>query len=187
MPQTSEPRPEVTPLPPGGHALRQRRMSPRRAEAVVHRAAQLPVSNETSAGGVAVLVEAGVALAACIGRRNRAGRLEWCLPKGHIEGDETPEQAAVREVAEETGITAEIIQPIGIIDYWFTGDDRRVHKVVHHFLLEAKGGVITAENDPDREAEVAQWIPVHSLGSRLAFPNERKIARAAAQLLAIGT
>ncbi len=131
-------------------------------------------------------VEDGVALAACIGRRNRAGRLEWCLPKGHIEGEETPEEAAIREVAEETGITAEVIQPIGVIDYWFTGDDRRVHKVVHHYLLEAKGGYITTENDPDREAEVAEWIPVHTLGSRLAFPNERKIARAAAELLAIG-
>ena len=93
------------------------------------------VSNEISAGGIAIRIENGIAYAACIGRRNRAGRLEWCLPKGHIERGETPERAAVREVAEETGIDAEIIQPLGTIDYWFTGDDRRVHKVVHHFLL----------------------------------------------------
>lgn len=130
-------------------------------------------------------VEDGVAYAACIGRRNRAGRLEWCLPKGHIEAGETPEEAAIREVAEETGIDADIIRPIGVIDYWFTGDDRRVHKVVHHFLMEARGGIITTENDPDMEAEVAEWIPVSDLGTRLAFPNERKMAHIAAELLAI--
>ncbi|WP_307155799.1 NUDIX hydrolase [Demequina sp. NBRC 110052] len=142
------------------------------------------MSNEVSAGGIAIKVEDGVAYAACIGRRNRAGRLEWCLPKGHIEHGETPEIAAVREIAEETGIDAEIIQPIGVIDYWFTGEDRRVHKTVHHYLLEARGGVITTENDPDHEAEVADWIPVTQLVQRLAFPNERKMAQAAAALLA---
>lgn len=143
----------------------------------------LPVSNETSAGGIAVKVEDGVAYVACIARRNRAGRLEWCLPKGHIERGETPEQAAVREVAEETGISADIIQPLGVIDYWFTGDDRRIHKVVHHFLLEATGGEITTENDPDQEAELAEWVPMTELVDRLAFPNERKMAQLAAELL----
>lgn len=143
----------------------------------------LPVSNETSAGGIAVKVEDGVAYVACIARRNRAGRLEWCLPKGHIERGETPEQAAAREVAEETGISADIIQPLGVIDYWFTGDDRRIHKVVHHFLLEATGGEITTENDPDQEAELAEWVPMTELVDRLAFPNERKMAQLAAELL----
>ncbi len=179
MPVPSAPRPGPVPLPPAGASLRQRR------DSVAHRAPHLPVSNETSAGGIAVRVEEGIAYAACIGRRNRAGRLEWCLPKGHIEEGETPEIAAVREVAEETGIDAEIIQPLGIIDYWFTGDDRRVHKVVHHYLLEAKGGIITTENDPDHEAEVARWIPVATLAQELAYPNERKMATAAARLLAI--
>ncbi|WP_228372924.1 NUDIX hydrolase [Demequina subtropica] len=179
MPTPPVPRPGPMPMPPQGAGVRPRR------EGVAHRAPHLPVSNETSAGGIAVRVEEGIAYAACIGRRNRAGRLEWCLPKGHIEEGETPEIAAVREVAEETGITAEIIQPLGIIDYWFTGDDRRVHKVVHHYLLEAKGGIITTENDPDHEAEVARWIAVADLTRELAYPNERKMAQAAARLLAI--
>ena len=145
------------------------------------------MSNEISAGGIAIRIEDGIAYAACIGRRNRAGRLEWCLPKGHLEAGETPQQAAVREVAEETGIDAEIIQPLGTIDYWFTGDDRRVHKVVHHFLLEAQSGDITTAKDPDQEAEEARWIPVARLSSELAFPNERKMAQAAAALLSIDT
>jgi len=175
------PRPSGPPMPPGGASLRQRK------DSAAQRASHLPVSNETSSGGIAVRIEDGVAMAACIGRRNRAGRLEWCLPKGHIEAGETPEIAAVREVAEETGIESEIIQPLGTIDYWFTGDDRRVHKVVHHYLLEAKGGHITVENDPDQEAEVAKWIPVLSLARELAFPNERKMAQAAAALLDLET
>jgi len=171
------------PRPPTGAApltgVAQRAETPRQP--------QLPVSNEVSAGGIAIRIEDGVAYAACIGRRNRAGRLEWCLPKGHLEGSESPEEAAVREVAEETGIDAEVIQSLGTIDYWFTGDDRRVHKVVHHFLLEAKGGDITSANDPDQEAEEARWIAVTSLSRELAFPNERKMAQAAAALLALDT
>jgi 8-oxo-dGTP pyrophosphatase MutT (NUDIX family) len=173
----------MVPRPPGG-------ITPTSGTAQVRqevRPPQLPVSNEVSAGGIAIRIENGVAYAACIGRRNRAGRLEWCLPKGHLEDAETPQEAAVREVAEETGIDADVIQPLGVIDYWFTGDDRRVHKVVHHFLLEAKGGDITTANDPDREAEQARWIAVSSLSSELAFPNERKMAQAAAALLSIQT
>lgn len=179
MPTPPVPRPGPVPMPPTGVPARQRR------ETAAHRTPHLPVSNETSAGGIAVRVEDGIAYAACIGRRNRAGRLEWCLPKGHIEEGETPEIAAVREVAEETGIDAEIIQPLGVIDYWFTGDDRRVHKVVHHYLLEARAGIITTDNDPDHEAEVARWIAVADLMRELAYPNERKMAQAAARLLAI--
>ena len=143
------------------------------------RSSALPVVDETSAGGLVVDVVEGRAFTAVIARRNRAGRLEWCLPKGHLEGEETPEQAAVREIAEETGIRGEIVRAIGTIDYWFTGDDRRVHKVVHHFLLDARGGTLTVEGDPDGEAEDAEWVPLRELGHRLAYPNERRLAEAA--------
>lgn len=172
-----------SPIPRPGRMLRLPVSPAPKKRRILRLTGQLPVSREVSAGGIAVKVEDGIAYVACIGRRNRAGRLEWCLPKGHIESGETPEIAAIREVAEETGIDAEILQPLGLIDYWFTGDDRRVHKKVHHYLMEAVGGEITADNDPDREAEVAAWIPIAELGTRLAFPNERKIAVMAAALL----
>ena len=58
--------------------------------------------------------------AALIGRTDRRGRLLWSLPKGHIEEGETPEDTAVREVAEETGIIGEVVAPLGIIDFWFS-------------------------------------------------------------------
>ncbi|MCJ7826989.1 MAG: NUDIX domain-containing protein, partial [Demequinaceae bacterium] len=102
-----------------------------------------------------------------------------------VEEGETPEDAARREVAEEAGVVADVIHNLGIIDYWFTGEDRRVHKIVHHFLLETFSDTLTVELDPDQEAEVAEWVPVRSLSSRLSYPNERKMAEVAARLLAI--
>ncbi len=158
-------------------------VAPPRQRDTTGRGAHLPVSHEVSAGGIAIHVVDGKANAAVIGRRNRHGKLEWCLPKGHLENEETAEEAAVREVAEEAGVHGEIIRALGVIDYWFTGDEHRVHKVVHHFLLETMSATITTEHDPDQEAEVAEWVPLHELPQRLAYPNERKIASIAAQLL----
>lgn len=147
-------------------------------------AAALPIVDETSAGGLVVDVVHGHAVTAVIARRNRAGRLEWCLPKGHLEGEETAEEAAVREICEETGILGRIVRHLATIDYWFVGHDRRVHKVVHHYLLEAIGGELTIENDPDQEAEDVAWVRLDEVASRLAYPNERRIVSTARNLLA---
>ncbi len=144
----------------------------------------LPVVNETSAGGLVVDVVNGQALGVVIARRNRAGRLEWCLPKGHLEGEETAAEAAVREIEEETGIVGMVLRHLATIDYWFAGYDRRVHKVVHHYLLSALGGTLTIENDPDREAQDAAWVPLEALPERLAYPNERRIVALARDVLA---
>ncbi|WP_128773301.1 NUDIX hydrolase [Actinomyces oricola] len=156
-----------------------------RAGASSHRpgSRSLPVVDETSAGGLVVDVQDGQAFTAVIARRNRGGRLEWCLPKGHLEGDETAEQAAVREIAEETGITGRVLRHLATIDYWFAGDNHRVHKVVHHFLLEAVGGTLTTANDPDHEAEDVAWVPLDEVSRRLAYPNERRIVAAARAIL----
>ncbi|MCL2467192.1 MAG: NUDIX hydrolase [Micrococcales bacterium] len=164
--------PVRVPAPPGGHPLH---IDPDKT------AAAAPRVEETSAGGLVVGVHDGTPRAAIIARRNRAGRLEWCLPKGHLEGEETPEEAAVREIAEETGILGEVRHRLGVIDYWFGGDDRRVHKVVHHFLLAAVDGDLTNEHDPDQEVEEVEWVPLDDLGTRLSYPNERRLAASAAQ------
>ncbi|MGP7959300.1 NUDIX hydrolase [Sanguibacter sp. A247] len=173
------------PAPPGGHALRIDRVAVRRS--AVHTTSQLPVVDETSAGGLVVGLEDGTPCVAVIARRNRAGRLEWCLPKGHLEGVETPEEAAVREIHEETGILGRIVERIGSIDYWFSGDGRRVHKVVHHFLLEAIGGFLTVEGDPDHEAEDVAWVPLADLDAVLSYPNERRLAAEVRALLRRGS
>jgi 8-oxo-dGTP pyrophosphatase MutT (NUDIX family) len=109
--------------------------------------------------------------AALIGRTDRRGRLLWSLPKGHIEAGETPADTAVREVAEETGIIGEVVAPLGIIDFWFVAEGRRVHKTVHHFLLRAVGGAVA-------------WVPLDELSTRLAYADERALVERAPGLLA---
>ena len=59
-----------------------------------------------------------------------------------------------------------------------------MHKVVHHYLLEATGGELTIEDDPDREAIDVAWSPARGAPQHLTFPNERRIARAAWERLA---
>ena len=144
----------------------------------------MPTVEEISAGGLVVDLALPRPAAAVIARVNRAGRVEWCLPKGHLEDGETPEEAAVREIAEETGIHGRIVTALGVVDFWFSAEGRRVHKRVHHFLLEATGGELTVEGDPDREAVDVAWVTLDDLGRVLEFPNERKIARAATARLA---
>ena len=114
--------------------------------------------DEFSAGGLVVDAERGCA--ALIGRLDRRGRLLWSLPKGHIEEGETAEQAAVREVEEETGIIASVQAPLGSIDYWFVAEDRRVHKTVQHYLLRALGGELS---DADVEVTEVAWVPLSEL------------------------
>lgn len=144
---------------------------------------QLPTVEEISSGGVVIDASKDTFDVAIIARLNRGGRLEWCLPKGHPEGPENNEDAAVREIAEETGIEGRIVSALGSIDYWFTVSGHRVHKTVHHFLLIATGGELTIENDPDHEAVDVAWVPLQDLGRRLSFPNERRIADLARQAL----
>src|SRR5215210_7015890 len=133
--------------------------------------------DETSAGGLVVADDPVTGpRAALIGRTDRRGRLLWSLPKGHIEEGETPEDTAVREVAEETGIIGEVVAPLGIIDFWFVADGRRVHKTVHHFLLRAIGGALS---DADIEVTEVAWVPLSELSGRLAYADERALVERA--------
>lgn len=126
------------------------------------------------------MLDPGRGRAAVIGRLDRRGRLLWSLPKGHIEPGETAEQTAVREVAEETGIHSRVLRPLGSIDYWFVAEDRRVHKTVHHFLLEAVAGELS---DEDVEVTEVAWVPLGELDERLAYADERRLVRRAVDLL----
>jgi 8-oxo-dGTP pyrophosphatase MutT (NUDIX family) len=103
------------------------------------------------------------------------------MPKGHIEAGETTEQTAMREVKEETGISAKVLRPLGTIDYWFVAERRRVHKTVHHFILEATGGELS---DEDVEVTEVAWFPMDQLDTILAYADERTLARKARALLA---
>jgi 8-oxo-dGTP pyrophosphatase MutT (NUDIX family) len=119
--------------------------------------------------------------AALIGRLDRRKRLVWSMPKGHLEEGETAEQAAVREAQEETGIQSQVIAPLGVIDFWFVAEGRRIHKTVHHFVLKATGGELC---DDDIEVEEVAWVPVAELPERLGYADERRLLERVPGLLA---
>jgi ADP-ribose pyrophosphatase YjhB (NUDIX family) len=137
--------------------------------------------DEFSAGGLVLDLGGDVPRGALIARTDRHGRLLWSLPKGHIEDGETPEQAAVREVEEETGIAGVIVAELGTIDFWFVADGRRIHKTVRHYLMRATGGELS---DADIEVTEVAWVPLPEIRAQLAYPDERGLVDAADRLLA---
>jgi ADP-ribose pyrophosphatase YjhB (NUDIX family) len=134
--------------------------------------ARLRRVEETSAGGLILDQRSEHASAALIGRLDRHGRLLWSLPKGHVEEGETPAQAAVREVAEETGLTGRILGRLGTIDFWFVAGGARIHKTVHHFLLLRRAGSLS---DDDIEVDAVAWVPLAEVADRLAYADERRL------------
>ena len=140
-----------------------------------HRGRRLTRVEETSSGGF-VLAADDSNRVALIGRLSRSQRIDWCVPKGHPEGEETLEEAAIREIAEETGLIVEILEPLGSINYEFAAGNKLIVKTVHHFLMRQLGGELTVENDPQHEAVDVQWFEIATLHKTLAHENERRIA-----------
>lgn len=136
--------------------------------------------DETSAGGLVLTREDDQISVALIARYDRRRRLVWSLPKGHVEAGETVEQAALREVCEETGLTASIVAPLGIIDFWFAVEDRRIHKTVHHFLMRYEQGTLS---DDDPEVVNVEWVPLEEVSGRLAYRDERRLVAKARGML----
>jgi len=130
--------------------------------------------DEVSAGGL--VVDSTGKLGLLIGRRDlkdaTGKRILWSLPKGHIEEGETPEEAALREVQEETGIVSVIEKSLGVIDFWFMAGGMRIHKTVHHFLFRENGGVLAAQ---ESEVDEVAWFPLAEIVDRLAYPDEKKL------------
>jgi 8-oxo-dGTP pyrophosphatase MutT (NUDIX family) len=137
---------------------------------------------EVSSGGF-VISKSDPSLVALMARFNRGGKLEWCIPKGHLEADETFEQAALREVREETGLVAEIITHLGEVNYQFIQDGKRIAKTVHVYLMQQTGGELSFEHDPHKEASELEWVPVSELLARLSHGNEKRIAKMAIELI----
>jgi ADP-ribose pyrophosphatase YjhB (NUDIX family) len=137
--------------------------------------------DEVSAGGLVIDTTGTMGL--LIGRydhKDASGkRVLWSLPKGHIEEGETPEQAAIREVAEETGITSSITKSLGVIDFWFMAGGKRIHKTVHHFMFTEVGGTLLAQ---ESEVDEVSWFPLSEIVERLAYPDEKKLIARSAEL-----
>ncbi|MDP6461454.1 MAG: NUDIX domain-containing protein [Gemmatimonadota bacterium] len=140
-------------------------------------------TTEVSAGGVIYRADEDAPMVALT--RSRRGPV-WVLPKGRIEEGETTEEAALREVREETGLLGRIVRPLSVIRYTYKSrddDDRRgmtIHKTVHFFLLEFVEG---RTEDHDHEVLEVKWFPL-GLGGRILFhAGEREVLAAARTIL----
>jgi len=109
------------------------------------------------------------------------------LPKGLIDPGEKPDQTAVREVREETGLTGSILAKLSDIKYMYVrvwGDNQRVFKIVSFYLLQYESGTIDDVSSAMRiEVKQAQWIPLEGAERRLAYRGERDVIRLARQRL----
>ncbi|HEX3298855.1 MAG TPA: NUDIX hydrolase [Actinomycetota bacterium] len=141
---------------------------------------KIPTTREVSAGGVVYRKTDDGVEVVLASRRTRRGQLAWGLAKGGIEEGETKEVAAIREVREETGMTAEIEADLGDTKYMYVWDDIRIRKTVHFFLMRHTGG--NAE-DRDDEMEEIRWFPMERAIKRAAYRGERDMLVKASELL----
>jgi 8-oxo-dGTP pyrophosphatase MutT (NUDIX family) len=109
-------------------------------------------------------------------RRAASGKAVLALPKGHVDPGETAAQAAAREVREEAGVEAELIEKLGDVRYWYQRDGRRIAKVVSFYLFDYRGG---DPADHDTEVEVARWMPLEQAARDLSYRGERDMVQRA--------
>jgi 8-oxo-dGTP pyrophosphatase MutT (NUDIX family) len=133
---------------------------------------------EVSAGGVVFRVDDGRSLFLLI----RDSYANWGFPKGHLEGNESPETAALREVVEETGLAAvESRGPIDVIDWYFRFRGRLIHKVCHFYLMESAD-----ERTNPQQAEgitACQWVTYDEAMTMISYANARQVLRRAQEMV----
>ena len=106
----------------------------------------------------------------------------WGFPKGHLEGDESPAQAALRETAEETGLNHLILHgPIRVIDWHFRFRGRHIHKFCHFFLFESADGEVCPQVDEGITA--CQWQPLSEALELLSYDNARGVLKRAGEMV----
>jgi 8-oxo-dGTP pyrophosphatase MutT (NUDIX family) len=113
-------------------------------------------------------------------RRRERDAVTWTLPKGRIDPGESIEQAALREVNEETGLDVRIVDTLPSIAYTFVQRGTRIHKTVHYFLMEPLGGDLSRH---DHEFERVRWVPFREAPTLLTFDSERALVEHVAAAL----
>lgn len=135
---------------------------------------------EFSAGGVVYKKEQGRTLILVAQHSQHHG---WVFPKGligdHVKG-EKKEDTAVREVEEETGMKARIIQPLEPVTYWYQFEDEKIKKTVYYFLMEC------LSEDPEKrdlEMENVEWLAVDKVEERLSYKSDKQVWQEAREFL----
>jgi 8-oxo-dGTP pyrophosphatase MutT (NUDIX family) len=130
--------------------------------------------DETSAGGVVFRVAGGMPLFLLI----RDSYQNWGFPKGHLEEGEGPENAAIREVSEETGLSAlSIRQQIDTIDWFFRFRGQLIHKVCHFYLIETTESTTCPQRAEGITA--CRWMSFDEAQSLISYANAREVLRRA--------
>ena len=142
---------------------------------------EIPTERQVSAGGVVYRKKVTGVEVAII----KVGPIvRWQLPKGIVDEGETPEQAAIREVREETGLNAKIESTLETIEYWYVSGGKtgkvRYHKFVHFYLMKYTSG---KTDDHDNEVLEARWVPIVDAIRMLSFKSERELVEKAKELI----
>jgi len=134
---------------------------------------------ERSAGGVVVRGDQAIVIVPT--RRGAQGQKVLALPKGHVDPGETPDRTALREVREETGVDAELVQKLGDVRYFYQRGGKRIFKRVTFYLFAYRGGSL---DDHDDEVEEARWMPLSEAIEALSYDGEREMAARALSAIA---
>ncbi|MBI2267683.1 MAG: NUDIX hydrolase [Armatimonadetes bacterium] len=132
-----------------------------------------------SSGGVVYRCDGGLSF--CIIAKKNMN--VWALPRGRVEPGETPEQTALREVLEETGLSTAVLEKIDEIDFHFFSHSEQClyHKIVHFYLMEC---ISEDPSQKDEEADAVAWYPPEEAMEILKYQNEKEIVRKAYTRLA---
>lgn len=134
---------------------------------------------ELSAGGV--VVRDGDVIVIVPTRRGAQGQRVLGLPKGHVDPGENAEQAARREVREEAGVEADLVEKLGDVRYFYQRDGQRIFKMVRFFLFSYREGDL---EDHDDEVEEARWMPLEEAARALSYKGEREMVGRALSAIA---
>lgn len=123
---------------------------------------------EYSAGGLVVDDQGQVLL---IRARDLRNQPVWTLPKGTLVPGETSEQAALREVREETGYACEVVRELEAVTYWFQRHGQRIKKTVRWYLMRP----VVKEGEHDHEVDETAWVAPAEANTRLRYDSDRRL------------